>query len=163
MPRWGIRYATESGATDLLESRWGTLGEAREACRIRRERRPSIAYRVVRLTTRSDRLQRELDEAQRMLADARAAVGAAWLLEGSLADGIRAKCAMLERLHGPECERRRIVDALLRCTRDDLPAEVDEMVRARVLSRDGRDGMTSPRVVREFAAILATWIARGAK
>jgi hypothetical protein len=117
----------------------------------------------VRLVTKSERLQRELAEAQRMLADARAAVGAAWLLEGSLADGIRAKVSMLERAHGFERERRRIVDALLRGTRDDLPAEVDEMVRARVLARDGRDALTSPTVVRETAAILATWIARGAR
>jgi hypothetical protein len=42
-------------------------------------------------------------------------------------------------------------------------AEVDEMVRARVLARDGRDALTSPTVVRETAAILATWIARGAR
>lgn len=156
MPRWAIRVAALDGSSSptrgLLGSRWNTRGEAVAALRELRAGSWRYRYRLVRLVTRSDRLQRELDQA-------RAAVGAAWLLEGSLADGIRAKCAMLERVG----DRRHIVEALLRCTRDDLPPEVDEMVRARVLARDGRDALTSPTVVRETAAILATWIERGAR
>lgn len=51
---------------------------------------------------------------------------------------------------------------LLRCTHNDLPPQVDEMVRERIFSREGLSRMSAHALVRETAAILATWLARGA-
>ena len=99
------------------------------------------------------------------LADARRVVGPAWFAGGkSLAEAIENKCAVLERIIAPQslATRRCFVEALLRCVRDDLPPEVDAMVRNRMLSRDGGDALTTRAAIREFSAILATWVARGA-
>lgn len=51
---------------------------------------------------------------------------------------------------------------VLRCARHDLPHQVDEMVRERIFSREGLSRMSAHAVVRETAAILATWLERGA-
>lgn len=58
--------------------------------------------------------------------------------------------------------RRALIDDLLRCARHDLPHQVDEMVRERIFSREGLSRMSAHAVVRETAAILATWLERGA-
>lgn len=58
--------------------------------------------------------------------------------------------------------RRALIDDLLRCTRANMPHQVDEMVRSRIFSREGLPRMSAHAVVRETAAILATWLERGA-
>lgn len=69
--RWAIRYSLPNGETALLPGRHDSSAEAHLRAAELRALDNGRAYRVVRLVTRSERLQRELDEAQRMLADTR--------------------------------------------------------------------------------------------
>lgn len=161
--RWAIAQCFGDGS----RLRSGLPGTDREEVvkrlRLLRETYPDRSYVLVRLVKPSKKLQRELDEARAELAAVREAIGEAWLRDGaSLAEAIERKTRALEILDR-DSGRRRAIDAILRCTQLDLPAEVDEMVRARMLSRDGGDALTTATAVREFAAILATWLERGAQ
>lgn len=165
----------------------------KELRNLRAKAPPGVSYRLVRLVPRSERLQRELDDAREVLeqerrahaqdmAEARSALGEAWCAtDASLADGIRAKTGMLEQAIFDERrrvaaqvaelaaqveratidERRRIVEALIRCSREDLPAEVCALAREGGLSLDGLNAIDRRIAIREYAAILARWVARG--
>lgn len=58
--------------------------------------------------------------------------------------------------------RRALIADVLRCTRDDMPPHVDEMVRSRIFARNLVERMGSHAIVREMAAIMAAWLERGA-
>lgn len=154
---YAIRYSC-GDRTERMKERFATRKGAHYHASVLRSLDVAGTYRVVRMASRGCRLEREL-------ADARRVVGPAWFAGGkSLAEAIENKCAVLERLIAPQslATRRCFVEALLRCVRDDLPPEVDAMVRNRMLSRDGGDALTTRAAIREFSAILATWVARGA-
>lgn len=75
-------------------------------------------------------------------------------------DAFNAFMSMRRAIHAET--RRALIDDVLRCTHNALPPQVDEMVRKRIFTREGLSRMSAHAIVRETAAILATWLARGA-
>lgn len=92
--RWAIRTRHLDGTPVLLPGRHDSRDEAAaRVARLRAAHPEHAYYRLVRLVTRSERLQRELDEA-------RAAIGEAWFRDEAmtLAEAIRRKTSALERV-----------------------------------------------------------------
>lgn len=92
--RWAIRYRMPSGETALLPGRHDSSAEAHLRAAELRALDNGRTYRVARLVTRSERLQRELDEARAERDAARAtavwqvvretaAILATWIARGA--------------------------------------------------------------------------------